>query len=232
MGRLRQLPMALSVSTIAVLISFTAFGPGPNNGSVRQNKALGDAGSSANGAAEVRRYESGMAATGMRNELLSLEIGEQRVIPSEGVQSYSEGTRGIVDARLTKDASQFVIVGLRAGASTLLFIMSDGTERHYKITVTDPTEANRRYAPGAVEAKDNIRLDFYFVQVSKNGSYQIGKGWPSSVGPSMSAAVDLKAGSLDSATAVISNQALPRLDMGQSSGWAKIMRQAAVVTAN
>jgi pilus assembly protein CpaC len=44
--------------------------------------------------------------------------------------------------------------------------------------------------------------------------------------------MDLTTGRLDSATAVISNQALPRLDMGQSSGWAKIMRQAAVVTAN
>src|SRR5512133_4089815 len=198
MGRLRQVQMALSASTIAVLASVTAFGQGPNNGSGRQNKALGDAGSSANGAADVRRYESGPSAAGMRNELLSLEVGEQRVIPSEGVQSYSEGTKGIVDIRLTKDASQFVIVGLRSGASTLLFIMSDGTERHYKITVIDPTEANnRRYAPGSVEAKDNIRLDIYFVQVSKNGSYQVGLGWPSSIGPSMNAAVDLKAGSLD-----------------------------------
>jgi len=44
--------------------------------------------------------------------------------------------------------------------------------------------------------------------------------------------MDLKTGTLESATAVISCQALPRLDMAQSSGWAKVMRQAAVVTAN
>jgi pilus assembly protein CpaC len=170
-----------------------------------------------------------------RTESIELEIGEQKVIPSDNVQSFSEGVKGIVDVRLTKDASQFIMVGLREGTSTLLFLMNDGTERYYKITVTDPTKLlkqQERKPQALVEARDNIRLDFYFVQLSKSSGYQIGLGWPGSVAPSMSAAFNAKTGALDSATVVVSNQALPRLDFGQSSGWAKIMRQAAVVTAN
>ena len=168
-----------------------------------------------------------------RSEALELEVGEQKVISSDNVQSYSEGTRGVVDVRLTKDATQFIVVGLREGTSTLLFLMNDGSERHYRMTVKDPnTQKVEKKDPGAVEARDNIRLDFYFVQLSKRSGYQIGVGWPSSFGATANAAFDAKVGALDSATVVISNQALPRLDMGQSSGWAKITRQAAVVTAN
>ena len=164
---------------------------------------------------------------------IELQLGEQRVIPSDNVRSYSEGTKGVVDVRLTKDASQFIIVALTPGTTTLLFLMMDNSERHYRITVTDPNGHSRRGAdPGAVEAKDNIRLDFYFVQVSKNYRHQIGIGWPGSIAPTFNASFNVKAGSLDSATAVITNQALPNLDMAQVSGWAKIMRQAAVVTAN
>jgi pilus assembly protein CpaC len=83
-----------------------------------------------------------------------------------------------------------------------------------------------------VEARDNIRLDFYFVQVSKMYRHQIGVNWPGSIAPKFNATYNLQAGRLDSATAVITDQALPGLDMAQVSGWAKVMRQAAVVTAN
>lgn len=186
-----------------------------------------------NAASVTRNLNAALSKPMAQTETLELEVGEQRVISSEGVQSYSEGAKGIVDVRLTKDGSQFVVVGLREGTSTLLFIMMDGTERHYRFVVTDrnnPTHQKR--ANGAVEARDNVRLDFYFVQISKKSGYQIGVGWPGSLAASTNAAVDLKAGTLESATAVISSQALPRLDMGQSSGWAKVMRQAAVVTAN
>jgi pilus assembly protein CpaC len=168
-----------------------------------------------------------------RVEEMQLEIGEQRVVSSEGVQSYSEGSKGVVDVRLTKDGSQFIIVGQREGTSTLLFLMRDGSEKHHKITVTDPNAPKRKGAAlGSVEVRDNIRLDFYFVQLNRTGGYKIGLGFPSAFAPKMSATMNLSTGSIESATAVISDQALPRLDVGQSSGWAKVMRQAAVVTAN
>lgn len=173
------------------------------------------------------------SAGSVQTEDIELPMGEQRTIPSQGVRSYSEGTKGVVDIRLTKDASQFIVVALNPGTTTLLFLMLDGTERHFRLTVTDPNStrpSGRNF--GVVEARDNIRLDFYFVQVSKNYGHQIGLGWPSSISSKFNASYNLKAGTLDSATAVITDQALPRLDIGQSTGWAKIMRQAAVVTAN
>jgi pilus assembly protein CpaC len=164
---------------------------------------------------------------------IDLQLGEQRVLSSDNVRSYSEGTKGIVDVRLTKDASQFIIVALSPGTTTLLCLMMDNSERHYRITVTDPNARDRQKSnDGSVEARDNIRLDFYFVQVSKKYRHQIGVNWPGSVAPKFNATYNLQAGGLDSATAVITDQALPGLDMAQVSGWAKVMRQAAVVTAN
>jgi pilus assembly protein CpaC len=185
---------------------------------------------SAQGPAATRN--SSAALTAVQDEDIALNVGEQRVVPSDNVRSYSEGVRGVVDVRLTKDGSEFIVVALRPGATTLLLLMMDGSERHLRITVEDPNAPKRGKGSGAVEARDNIRLDFYFVQVSKSYGHQLGLGFPGSVAPTFSAAYDIKAGNLESATAVIESQALPRLDMAQSSGWAKVMRQAAVVTAN
>jgi pilus assembly protein CpaC len=167
---------------------------------------------------------------------LTLEVGEQRVISSEGVSSYSEGVAGIVDVRLTKDGSSFVIVGQRPGRTSLLFMLSDGRQAQYRIVVN---EANRAGAglpgqeSGAVKARDNVRLDFYFVELSQDNHTRIGMTWPASLGSgSVSASFDLMSGSFTDATAVVSDQALPRLDLAQARGWAKLLRQAAVITAN
>lgn len=175
---------------------------------------------------------NGGAPTPVQDEDIALAVGEQRVIPSENVRSYSEGVKGVVDVRLTKDASEFIVVALRPGTTTLLLLMMDGSERHLRIVVADPNAPKRGKGGGTVEARDNIRLDFYFVQVSRSYGHQLGLGFPGSIAPTFSAAYNVKAGNLESATAVIESQALPRLDMAQASGWAKVMRQAAVVTAN
>jgi pilus assembly protein CpaC len=192
--------------------------------------ALGLSGSFA--AAQGPLPDSGIPAVRIQSEDWELTLGEQRVLPSEGVRSYSEAVKGVVDVRLTKDASQFVIVALKPGTTTVLLLMLDGSERHVKIAVTDPNAKRPKADPTAVEARDNIRLDFYFVQVSKSYSHQIGIGMPGSIAPTFNASYNVAAGTLDSATAVIANQPLPRLDMAQATGWAKVMRQAAVVTAN
>lgn len=186
----------------------------------------------AQGGPGAARTATPSAAPGTETEQLVLQVGEQRVISSDNVRSYSEGRKGIVDIRLTRDATEFIVVALAPGTTTLLFLMMDGTERHYKITVVDPNAHARDKGDGTVEARDNIRLDFYFVQVDRNYGHQIGIGYPSSVTAGGTAQFDLKTGTLDSATAVITNQALLRLDMAQASGWAKVMRQAAVVTEN
>jgi pilus assembly protein CpaC len=217
----------------AATLSKPALAQGPNANAGRSS-ATSTAGATNPATATITRSIAvSPAVPASRSETLELEVGEQQVIPSDNVQSYSEGAKGVFDVRLTKDASQFVIVGLHEGTSTLLFLMTDGSEHHYKISVKDPNAAKQRQkAQGTVEARDNIRLDFYFVQLSKKSGYQIGIGWPGSIAPTMSANINARTGSLESATVIVTNQALPRLDMGQSSGWAKVMRQAAVVTAN
>jgi pilus assembly protein CpaC len=165
---------------------------------------------------------------------LLLAVGEQRVIPSAGVSSYSEGTRGIVDVRLTPNATSFVVVGQRPGHTSLLLMMEDGEQRVFEIDVTDPQGSRSDGAQSkTVTARDNVRLDFYFVQISNQYRHKLGLSWPGTLGGgTFSAGFDFAAGRLSNAQALVSDQALPQLDMAQSRGWAKLLRQAAFVTAN
>ena len=154
---------------------------------------------------------------------VDLLVGEQTTIVAEQVDKYSEGVSGIVEVRLPKDGKQFVVVALAMGKTTLLLLMKDGKEVRYTFNVRQ----------GGVKARDNIRLDFYFVQLSKNGSVRAGIGWPGTIGgtASVTASRDLVANS-SSATASIASRVLPRIDLAQESGWAKIRRQATIVVAN
>jgi pilus assembly protein CpaC len=167
---------------------------------------------------------------------LALEVNEQRVIPSGGVSSYSEGLPGIVDVRLTSDGTSFVIVGQRPGHTSLLLVMSDGSQVMYRIRVTDPASVpgdGEEQSPLRVDARDNVRLDFYFVQLSRDDRDRIGVGWPGSLGAgTISASYDLAGGSWTEASAAVTDQALPRLDFARAQGWAKLLREAAVITAN
>jgi pilus assembly protein CpaC len=170
---------------------------------------------------------------GENAEKITLGIGEQHVLSAEGVRSYSEGTRGIVDVRLTRNGKQFVLVGQTAGETTLLFIMLDGKEKHLRILVGEPDEEQDASTRQSVKKEDNIRLDFYFVQLDRGTRHQIGLGYPESVSTgSASASFDFLSQSFQSATAVVEDQALLRLDMAQASGWAKLMRKAAVIAEN
>jgi pilus assembly protein CpaC len=165
---------------------------------------------------------------------ITLAVGEQRVLSSEGVGSYSEGTPGIVDVRLTQDGTSFVIVGKREGHTSLLLLMLDGRKVQHSIRVAAPDGVSRdSAAPAPLEARDNIRLELYFVQLTREGGMQVGMEWPASYGGgSIQASVNLLEGSFDQASAAITDQALPRLDLAQSAGWAKVVRKAAVITAN
>jgi pilus assembly protein CpaC len=167
-------------------------------------------------------------------ERIEMQVGEQQTLPATGVASYSEGAPGIVDVRLTRDGGQFVIVALRPGASSLLLIYTDGRQVRYSITVLDPQQSVT--ATGGVPVRENIRLDLYFVQLQQSYSHQIGLAFPGSIGGAgvarVAASIDLTNFSVQSATASIANQALPRLDLAQASGWARLLRQAMLVTAN
>lgn len=166
-------------------------------------------------------------------ERIVLEIGKQTVISAENVRSYSEATPGIVDVRLTRDAQRFVLVGMREGTTTLLLLTRDGDERLVEIEVQPAPGQARGPTGNQVGMEHNVRLDFYFVHLNRSNSMNLGMATPESVTMgSFSSSFDFLTQSFQSATALVENQALLRLDIAQSSGWAKLMRKAAVITEN
>jgi len=165
---------------------------------------------------------------------LELDVGEQTSVPGTDVVNYSEGTPGIVDVRVSAvrgNDPRFVLVALQPGSTTLLLILNSGRQVQYAITVRDPDAS-----PTGIQERSNVRLDLYFVQISESGSYQIGLAWPTSIGgdgiASLTANVDLVAGEVVQGAALVTGHPLPRLDLLQSSGWARMMRHVSLVTAN
>jgi pilus assembly protein CpaC len=227
---------------------------------------------------------------------IALAIGETKTISARDVKNYSEGVAGVIDVKLTSDASQFVLVGRRPGSTTLLLIRNDGSQRAISVNVFSrspavvekelnqllqgiPVKTRRigaqivvdgqvaaetdlkrvqqivnlypgqvmslvQMASGAAPApvtttgepvqRQLIRIDFYFVQYDKNSSYGVGIGWPESIGGGASFEVsrDLLAGTTRTATASVTGQPLPRLDIASRRGWAKVLKQATVITNN
>jgi pilus assembly protein CpaC len=168
---------------------------------------------------------------------LTLAIGEQRVLPTQGVRSFSEGVKGVVDVRLTSDSTKFIIIGLKPGNTTLLFLMTDGSEKHYVINVFDPNAQITPDAPvvnpNTVTAEANIRLDLYFVQFDRNYSHNLGVNVsPTVLTGNFDATFNLKSAALSPTTAIVRSQLMPQLDLAQAQGWAKVQRHVAVVTTN
>jgi pilus assembly protein CpaC len=225
---------------------------------------------------------------------IALAIGETRTISARDVKNYSEGVAGIIDVKLTSDASQFVLVGRKSGSTTLLLIKTDGTQRSISVSVFSRSpvvvekelqqllqglnvktrrigsqividgfvanEADLKRVqqvaglyPGQVmslaqvarsgvpQAQPTgepqrflIRIDFFFVQYDRNSSYGVGIAWPESIGAASGLELnyDLLAGTTRTATASITGQPLPRLDIASRRGWAKVLKQATVITNN
>jgi pilus assembly protein CpaC len=85
---------------------------------------------------------------------------------------------------------------------------------------------------GAAKARSLIRIDFYFVQYDKNSGYGVGIGWPDSIAGSAAFSYDFIASATRVATAGVTGQPLPRLDIAARQGWAKVLKQATVITNN
>lgn len=227
-------------------------------------------------------------------ETITLAIGETKTISAKDVRNYSEGVAGIIDVKLTTDASQFVINGRHQGSTTLLLIKSDGSQITLAIDVfaRSPQVVERELAqlleglpgvrvrrvgahividgtvasdgdlkrvqhvtslyPGEVDSfvsvagsgvsagpaqaqRFVIRIDFYFVQYDTESTYAAGIGWPSSIGGGSlqdAFTYDFLGGVPRTATATLANQPLPRLDIASTRGWAKVLKQATVITNN
>jgi pilus assembly protein CpaC len=231
---------------------------------------------------------------------IGIAVGETRTIAADNVKQYSEGTPGIVDVRLTPDGAKFVLVGQRAGSTSLLMIKNDGTQVNWVINVfsRSPELVERELSQllegypglrirrvgarlfieggvanemeqkrtnqiaalypgqveslvtvgtGAIDRKLNIRLDFFFVQYDKQSDWQLGISWPQHFGGGTATAnlnfnLVKQTGSMDpltssvgltggSVTAVV-NQVMPGLDLASTRGWAKVLKQATVITTN
>jgi len=81
----------------------------------------------------------------------------------------------------------------------------------------------------------NIRVDFYFVQYDKRSGHTFGVDWPVRWGGESvhnQATFDLLRRTTTSATASVVDQPLPALDVASHDGWAKVLQQSTVVTAN
>jgi pilus assembly protein CpaC len=222
-------------------------------------------------------------------EELTLAVGENRTIPATDVKNYSEGAPGIAEVKITPGGSQFVIVGQRPGATTLLLLKRDGHEVVWHIRVlpqpvqiveselqqllgdvpgvrvrkvgarffveggvtTEPELERIQHVanlyPGQVESlvvlggvaadrKINLRVDLFFVQYSTTHTMNFGVNWPGRVGgvgiAEASFAYDLLAKATSGATASLSQQPLPGLDMAARNGWAKLLKHATVLTSN
>lgn len=66
---------------------------------------------------------------------IGIAVGETRTIAASDVKQYSEGSPGIVDVRLTPGGDKFVLVGQRAGSTSLLLIRNDGSQVNWVINV-------------------------------------------------------------------------------------------------
>jgi pilus assembly protein CpaC len=111
-------------------------------------------------------------------------------------------------------------------------------KRIAQIAALFPGQVESLVVQGGVAAarQINIRVDFFFVQYDRNGSYQFGVSWPGRVGgPGVlqgSANYDLLAGAVTSAQASVVDQPLPGLDMAARNGWAKVLKHSTVITSN
>ncbi len=243
------------------------------------------------GAAGADARDVGAVTSG---ETITLAIGETKIVSAKDVRNYSEGVAGIIDIKLTADASQFVIAGKRPGSTTLLLIKNDGSQitlnidvflrspqvverelsqlleglsavqvrrvgAHIVIDGTVATDgdlkrvqhvaslypnqvdtlvqlASTGIAGGGEPQRYIIRIDFYFVQYDTDSTYAVGVGWPASVGGNAAVSSTFSYDFLDgvphTATATLSNQPLPRLDIASTRGWAKVLKQATILTNN
>lgn len=91
---------------------------------------------------------------------------------------------------------------------------------------------------GAVDRKLNIRIDVFFVQYNKTSGWQFGISWPERLGGVQDPAVVQSTVGYDfinktaTANVAVVNHPLPGLDIAANNGWAKVLKQATIITTN
>ena len=161
--------------------------------------------------------------------------------------AYSITVTARPDSEVKRDLEQLLegISGVQArhiGSRYFLegSVGTDGElQRLHQLAGLYPGQVENLVTVGGGTASDRnllIRIDFFFVQYDKSSSYGVGLAWPESIGGTNVAtsqfSYDFVAGITTTAQASIINQPLPRLDIAARRGWAKVMRQASMLTSN
>jgi len=89
---------------------------------------------------------------------------------------------------------------------------------------------------GSGDRRILIRVDFFFVSYDKSSSYQVGIGYPNSLGGdnigSLNMTYDFLSNAISPAQAILTNQPIPRIDFAANNGWAKVLKQSSIITSN
>jgi pilus assembly protein CpaC len=94
---------------------------------------------------------------------ISMAVGETQTISARDVKNYSEGIAGVIDVKLTSDASAFVLNGRHPGSTTLLLIKNDGTQITLNVNVFSRS-------PAVVEKEIAQLLSGIHVQTRRVGA--------------------------------------------------------------
>jgi pilus assembly protein CpaC len=147
------------------------------------------------------------------------------------VQQLIEGTPNV---RIRRVGARIFLEGFAASDADL--------KRIQQVATVCPGQIESLVTLGTtpLDRKTLIRIDFFFVQYDRTSSYQVGIGWPASIGGiannqpifQSTYSFDFAAKTTTSAQATVLNQPLPQLDIASKNGWAKVMRQASVLTSN
>lgn len=145
---------------------------------------------------------------------------QQLLEPFPGVKSRRVGSRIFLEGAVPTDADY---------------------KRIQQIVTVYGGQVDSLVTVGVAERKLLIRLDFFFVQYSKTSGYNVGVGWPGQIGGataqgqnvvSSTYTYDFISRTTTTANASVVNQPLPRLDIAARHGWAKVLKQSSVITAN
>ena len=147
--------------------------------------------------------------TGLRKEL------EQKLSSTPGIRIVEAGNKLVIDGSVpNKDAAERIKA----------LIADYKGQVEFAVVVGGPAVSDSRVL---------VRLDFFFVQYTKTSNLGWGIGWPSSLlGGKMKLDYELLSNTLTGAQATVTDQALPRLDIGARNGWAKVLKQTSLVTEN
>ncbi len=198
------------------------------------------------GIAEIKVSPDGRAfvVTGLKQGVTSLVL-----INHDGSQvNYSikvfEQDPNVVEQELAQLLEPYMGVRVRS-IGTRLFIeggvaTKEDEERIKQIAdlYTGQVESLVTVGTGAVDRKINIRIDVFFVQYNKNSGYQFGVTWPPRLGGVQDPIVVESNIGYDfvtrspTANVLVVNHPLPGLDIAANNGWAKVTKQATIVTTN